>query len=482
MHDRQIQVTEDHAPSSLGAEYSGHPVTAVSRMPTEILCEIFRLALSHKVHQTAFYDIVHPHIEVRPPWGIGLVSKRWRECALGDALLWSKIHIDWGTKSEEQAMLCYPLEALQTQLSRSGGTALEVYFATCHSSDASAPALLLSLLQVLVDESHRWERFQFRFASGSLAHQPLPGTLAILGRIEGQTQRLRHLEFLAGNIPPGMLAGIHKIFAVAPQLRDVFLIPGGFGDGYSPNFSLPWDQLTHLRATFDTTVWIETLSRTQALVECSLGIVAPSESGAARGAPIVLPELRRLAINDWSSIGPLNFLETPNLEYLFLNFTSVASAVPFLQRSQCRLRGLTIPEWHFGDLPQLTQLLKNIPTLLHLHANLMHDTDEPITTTQLFRDLQNTDICPQLTSIHLTLEEHDSCDFNALYDFLMARKNTLKFVSISTEDPIPSYMEEKLAALRSTIPHVDVSEITSEYFKIYFNRPLDRVAKETAYF
>ncbi|KAJ7755573.1 hypothetical protein B0H16DRAFT_1828947 [Mycena metata] len=430
--------------------------TGLGRFPTEILCEIFRSTLPWKRRHN------NTHL-LTPPWVLGLVCRRWRECALGDVKLWMKIEIDCtGLMTETKIIERFPLAALETQIVRSGTAPLDIKFESSRTPWASD--YISCLLELLVQQRNRWGRLDLTF----LHIFPL-----VLTQVKGNLQSLEHLTFCSAPLPPQ----IHDVFEIAPQLRDVTMINDSEDTDRwdAPVLSAPWEQITRYRGSFSAEICVDILCRAELLVECGLH---DSGNDMSPGTSLaILPRLRRLAV---AHPRVLKFLKTPNLEYLFLDLNRelgdvtdsvVAFTLAFLGRSQCQLKGITAEDCLANDLHSI---LKSTPTLLHLHADFC---DEIGTSTT--RLLQDTDVCPRLTSIHLGWLCM-SCS-EAVYDFIVARKRTLKFASISTGDRIAEFgatpdLMERLLALRSDLLKVTVvaqEQNMSEFPLSYVTKDMD---------
>ncbi|KAJ7186109.1 hypothetical protein C8R46DRAFT_1289703 [Mycena filopes] len=428
--------------------------TILQAMPAEILSEIFRWTLPWSRRtpvmlepaEVGLYDSERP--VVTAPWRLGFVCKLWRECALGDPLLWSTIELDFFAKSDLQIAECYPVAALETQLLRSGEAPLDVTV-NLMCFDIPPPSTIVDILAVLVAQSYRWVKLNFEWES------PSPEICAVLRRITGQVQLLQRLELRS----PPLATDMKEMFEVAPQLREFLLLDPYTDHDYSRDreLSAPWEQLTHLRTRSSTGRCIEILARTELLVECSLGNPTRPDPGSdvvRPGTPIVfLPHLRRFSVTQYNLLAVLS---APRLEYLFLGFRiddDSTYVLPFLQRSQCQLLGLTLIRWLPADLPPL---LRNIPTLRHLQADCnddgvdLDDLDPTYSSPAadvLFRTLADTTICPHLESIYLAFWM--PCTYEDAYDFILARTHDtpLRFASFCTEGPPLSDVRERLLSL-----------------------------------
>ncbi|KAJ7168028.1 hypothetical protein C8R46DRAFT_1191971 [Mycena filopes] len=373
------------------------------RVPTELLSEIL-----HATRPLA-----------SAPWHLGLVCQRWRACSLRDPSLWSSIELDRSWRSGSQIARHYPLEALQTQMLRSGELPLDVILKSgVHDPSSGVQYHLLALLEIVVRQSHRWGKLHLEWHLQD----------SVLEKIRGRLPRLHHLELGASFSLYG------EIFDIVPQLRKFFL-SGIHSDPAS--LSIPWSQITHFRGRFPAWGCRDIFFRTK-LEECSFEICQGWHgSTPPPGTPVALvPRLRRLAV---TGRGLLPVLEAPNLEYLFLD--TPVSAVPFILRSQCCLKGLEISS---SVSSEVTRLITHIPTLLHLRAYFVGPSGIRQPAEKLFRVL---DVCPQLESIDLTFSDVP-CPYDALYELIVARRRTLRFVCIRKRDgTFPPAVKERLQAL-----------------------------------
>ncbi|KAJ7164489.1 hypothetical protein C8R46DRAFT_1099686 [Mycena filopes] len=416
------------------------PSLVLNTVPTEILCNIFRLTLPWHRRVRRFsgaYELV-----LTPPWRLALVCRRWREIALGDPSLWSHVVIEYLrglslTQIEER----YPLAALEAQLSRSGTALLDVTLATYdggqHELDAAAQ--LLGRLEVLVRYSHRLEGFSFGWKTsetdGGALWQPSssPQLPLLLAQMTGHLPHLRRLHFTSyEQLPPET----SEVFRVAPQLREVFLTEANrHGRSLpSPHVSAPWEQITHFSARLDRSLHLAILRRTEHLVECRLNVSYTASHSAT--PPIVLPHLRRLSVSGQDILLSIN---APNLQYLFLSAPDMVP--PFIQRSQCSLKGFTV---YSATKSDLLYSLTTITSILHLHAVLINADG----ITQLLQDVAR--LCPQLASLSLHLYQKLSDeDHYALYDSIVAGWTTLRFVAIGALGLPPAHILDRFFGLRS---------------------------------
>jgi hypothetical protein len=361
-------------------------LSAVRRVPLEILCHIFRLTLPDGCTSPDGSSRV-----LEAPWRLELVCKRWMDAAVGDKHLWSSIRIfsRGGTNKR------YPsLPTLENQLRRSGNLPLEVKLDWLHSSDNELSELL-PLLEAVVRQSNRWARFKFIWNNGH------PDIFRAISQIRGRLSLLRCLEIGSdrGELP----TEFRDIFADAPQLRQVKLTNHEHEATYSSiPISAPWQQITQFRASFDPQLSLQILRLTSNLVDCGMGVYDDGDGVSPTTPIVVLPHLRRLSVIGCGNLN-LPWLQAPNLEYLFHNSYGDDTVLPFLLRSGCRLIGLSVEDF---VSPNLIQLLPHIPTLSYFQASLF-DPSRGHPPERFFRAMTvtgaSTDLCPRLTRISIEL-------------------------------------------------------------------------------
>ncbi|KAJ7849228.1 hypothetical protein B0H14DRAFT_2765795 [Mycena olivaceomarginata] len=250
-------------------------ISAIYRIPNEILCEIFTLTYMRRVGD---------HINEEVPWRLGHICRVWRAAALGYPSLWSSITLDISLDSEGQIGHDCPPLMVETQLLRSGTAPLHVAFYTrfstivelCHSRS----------FDLILDQSFRWETVLLRLDQ---IRDSLLGNR--LRAVKGKVPMLRHLQ----------LTDCHKdiigdTFSIAPSLREIVLTPddGPQTSSLDPTTPLPWPQITKFRGSYlQSEDCVIVFNVGWNLVEC--GILSPSPH-SSNGSHVVLPRLVRLAI------------------------------------------------------------------------------------------------------------------------------------------------------------------------------------------
>ncbi|KAJ7876218.1 hypothetical protein B0H13DRAFT_2668735 [Mycena leptocephala] len=389
--DAQIPVTQGFVSGGPGLD---------ERVPPEILGEIFHWTLPH-TRRIAWRD--HP----TSPWRLALVSKRWRECALAYPRLWSSIHIDGNARDIEGddylSLIsdCYPLSALETQLRRSVDAPLQLSFLwpPILLSD-NYPSHLSELLEVLALHCHRWRAAQIIWDDYD------PAMFRTLASIKGRLPLLTKLEFHPQLTGP--LDDICDLFANAPCLQEVLLTDQDYRCESTP-ISIPWVQITRLRAKWNMNLHLAVLRAAPNLVECGLASFIDDDDVddmLLSTTPVVtLPRVERLFV---LTDGSLEYLQAPVLRHLFID-GSVARVPAFLRSSGCHLTALTV----FNCISDtLIPVLKTIPNLSSLqlsfhHWSALEDRNALFAGLTVFES-SSVVLCPNLARIRIVMRAKDS--------------------------------------------------------------------------
>ncbi|KAK7008301.1 hypothetical protein R3P38DRAFT_3592278 [Favolaschia claudopus] len=293
-------------------------LSAVRRLPPEILGEIFLLALP----DVDYIDSdVAEHIK-GTPWLLSHVCRRWRAAIQGNPLLWSNIHVDTinlrrriiHTFREDE----HPLRALETQITLSDNAPLFDVLPALH------------LLSCLTDQLAHLQRLVF------------------------------HPYGFRYQLPPAL----GSLFALAPSLREALLTSNDFTDP-SPPLDLPWHQLTRLRLRSSQAYTVENLPKAVNLRDCAIApkhhpLISPSLANL----PLVLPNVRRLTLCE----APENWLklDTPLLDHLHLqSCTDIVFQIMIHLMSN--LRSLKLTNIAMSDGPNsLFTVLRGVPAISHL--------------------------------------------------------------------------------------------------------------------
>ncbi|CAK5270694.1 unnamed protein product [Mycena citricolor] len=126
-------------------------VSAVRRMPYEVLCEIFRGTLPSVAE-------LHEERKIRTtqfPWVLTQVSRRWRTTAVSLPSLWSRVIVNFSDEDKHISSNAYPQPLLATQLGRA--RSLSVHFASSGSRKSGTQA---HLFKFLAGTSCRWTELE----------------------------------------------------------------------------------------------------------------------------------------------------------------------------------------------------------------------------------------------------------------------------------------------------------------------------------
>ncbi|KAJ7133991.1 hypothetical protein C8R43DRAFT_638939, partial [Mycena crocata] len=401
--------------------YTG-TLSAVRRIPSEILCDVFALTLPHE--RNAYGGGTIP----APPWHLGWISRRWRAAAIGYGHLWTSIHI--GTDEMQTDKLIshfYPLAAVETQLDRSTSCDLDITLS--FGAHGWAPHLL-ALIDAVVLHSMRWASLTLHWKE-----ETNPDLFRALSPIAGQLPNLRRLQLTRTTESADLPEDVRQLFVVAPQLRKIFLATIHY-NSISPTTSAPWAQLTHLRACFGTHEYAYDILR-EAINLVEVGIEFESEGQwSDPGCFISFPHLRRLRVRETWILG---FIEAPKLEYLFV-YHGVHDVLPFLGRTGCQLLGLGTTS--FYSLP----VLRALPQLLHLHVSFIGaEVREFLVALTLSGG--SADLCPHLISLRLSYSGKNARTHDALYA-MVASRPSLESLQIYSYYSFPLSQQLKLEALQ----------------------------------
>ncbi|GLB34486.1 hypothetical protein LshimejAT787_0200510 [Lyophyllum shimeji] len=310
----------------------------ISRIPPEILSVIFYYALPDPPWDfiNEAWNSLDP---TRAPSVLAEVCSSWRAVSLAQSELWSHILINLQTLSTVN-MAPPTLSRLDLFLQRSGSHPLFIHYADRYAPLPEATDLFLLLLS----HSRRWREVTF--------YVEFP-CLQLMDRIRGNVPLLRALDISAygANTFP-----VFRAFEEAPQLKNLLL---DVGNPY--NLSLPWSQLTSLACGLNVPAMLPGLP---ALLEC----VIRYNPYTPRYTPTRHVKLAKL-VTDFTH--PLDWLETPNLEYLRVlgpNRLTSSHLGTFIRRSSCALRSLCLHVIRLAE-EDLHALLQSCPTLLRLQLS-----------------------------------------------------------------------------------------------------------------
>ncbi|KAJ7457603.1 hypothetical protein B0H11DRAFT_2062778 [Mycena galericulata] len=301
-------------------------LSVVRRLPFDILFELF----------------IRLRGEPKIIWLLGRVCRQWRAVTISSPALWSYI--------------CpgLPLLAIATHLEKSKPCLLTINLG---SSETSA-------LRLVAQHSQRWEVL-------ILDARQRPDMAPVLAQIH-ELPFLRRVDYRENTRSEPIRA-----FEIAPHLSEAIVHSG-------TSVILPWMQLERVFLVYRLLdVSLDQLKLAMSLVELNLFSVvwrnihapAPGQKLKQPITPIHLPRLRRLHVSEPSV---LSNLTCPSLEELFLGQDVDMSVIPFLERSACRMRTLSITcVLSMGS--DIIPILNHTPTLFELRLIGMQGVEELLT-------------------------------------------------------------------------------------------------------
>ncbi|KAJ7765923.1 hypothetical protein DFH07DRAFT_1058816 [Mycena maculata] len=243
-------------------------MTNAPRLPPDVIREI----LSHAAPSGAptGTDSAYEREPYGVPWELALVDQSWRQCAIESRSLRTCLTLDGADFTDPEA-----LARLECQLERSSSKTLDV------SLSGSQPFEILRASPAFLASCSRWE---------TLLVRPEPdASFDDLGLADGKFTMLRRLEFVCAGEE---LESTLDEFSNAGSLREVILTDKDF-EFPSPEVDLPWQQITHLRAFYDShQAFLVVAEETVNLVDLALHI--DPNAPAVIASTVALPKLRHL--------------------------------------------------------------------------------------------------------------------------------------------------------------------------------------------
>ncbi|KAJ6489059.1 hypothetical protein C8R45DRAFT_251457 [Mycena sanguinolenta] len=382
LHATGVQLTQIRDATTkavCGYRAALHPIRCV---PEELICEIFFAVLSSEYDQKSRSRL--PQF-----WRFGHICQSWRRAALSYPRLWPSITFPSLGTCERSAML-------ETQLSRSGNTPLDILW----EGDKFVESRLLDSATA---HSSRWRVLRLH------SRQPLfGGSESALDWLRPVAARLTQLERLELVTTSNTLL-VPDVFGAAPALREVVLTDREFSVSSPERIEAPWAQITHYRSCYPLSRQLEILRKAPNLVECAIGYTPFSPHALGGRYGILLSQLRRLHLTD---SGILYYIDAPLLETLSYRITSRGTNPLF------HLRFKSLTKLDFIDsktsLPsssKVIELLQGLPNLTYL---LLGGRFPARSQTHLFNALSlsgtSSDICPRLTSFLYGYDPRDDID------------------------------------------------------------------------
>ena len=337
-------------------------MNVASRVPTEMLCEIFLLLCDEPI---ALHELNNKLLFHEFPWAVGQVCRDWRWAFLSYPALWSTfsfeaphpqlfIPSDNYTAEMNRRMAIYLKRSKHQPLS----IVVRIWNRFSKSVDATIWGMLLSC-------SDRWKKATLDIESESIING-LFGRRTKMSILESLTIVIYHLQD-------------HKYgtaFEIAPHLTKLNLGCGETRDGAIGTLetrSFPWAQLTKLTidpacVDFTNSDTLRTfLLQIQNVEELHLTVLFANPYSDYDVFPCPPVRFSRLKLFE-VSITILSFFEAPLLEHLLVCDGDERDAYgeeisSFVQRSSCHIRRLTLRRCTANAAHDITKVLAHVEEL-----------------------------------------------------------------------------------------------------------------------
>ncbi|KAJ6584122.1 hypothetical protein DFH09DRAFT_1144316 [Mycena vulgaris] len=349
---------------------------SITRLPTEVLHEIFSLATTVSSGELPTRDTDYA------PWILGHVCERWRAATISHTMMWSTITIRKGSPP--------PVDLLDRQLQLSTDLPLKIVFFQSESDRC------IELFEALVACSRQWRQLRL-----TLLRDHASPFLRVLERVRGQLPILRTLN-LEG---VATTTGNPFAFEVAPQLRDVTL-------HFQPLPIIPWQQLTRLSLTGEFTSLLPILRLAQNVTELIVLLLNDdAHLSSSTTQWIHMPLVTHCLLFQKHIV---DILVLPQLEALVVEPDTAMACISFQQRSSFSLTKLGL----YGDCTIATtkSLLQASPALAELTVVSLGPSDTAYLDLLIAYLLSNDVVAPQLKSIFIMANTIDQPRFVDMVD------------------------------------------------------------------
>ncbi|KAJ6481255.1 hypothetical protein C8R47DRAFT_1135170 [Mycena vitilis] len=316
--------------NSLDAEIRKHEgaLSPLRRVPTEIICTIFTLALHPSTYSSNIINVEEG------PWVLSAVCSRWRTIVLSQPCFWTHLFLDFTDDPPESESLAALLPTLEAQLERSQQSPLHVTFRTFYEFEVEKrEQRVLDLIMLHCD---RWETVVF--------YGPWTLYSPCLESICNELPLLRRLDITVQDIEDDDLGSVLDVFQDCPRLEELYFNSGCYGQDHAIVADLPFPQLRRYNASNSWENHALVLHSASNLVECVLHVIPPDDS--MTGRTIVLPHLLRLSV---SANTLLDLLDVPALQELYCcdhsnHLYSFLARLPKLQKLVAVAEQASAPE------------------------------------------------------------------------------------------------------------------------------------------
>ncbi|KAF8656023.1 hypothetical protein AX16_002811 [Volvariella volvacea WC 439] len=343
------------------------PTAAIARLPAELFCEIFWLAIPIK--DPGFDSLLTAY----PPWSLGQVCRQWRLLSISAPRLWSHFIVDL-----ERIMPGAgggPTALTEQWMERASNVPLTISF-----SPGGPNRIASNVLRILLRHITRWVQVNLHI------------TEHLYPILDKFSKMHRDLELPVLKSLTYSTCAAHRkpitLFRHAPQLCEV---AHPKPSSMCP-VELPWLQLTHLsrpvqgddgnsstNQTNPTTIH-GIIQACPYLISCTVEL-AVGQNQVAAGASTTLvhrPRITHLALKELRILAPLrvnmSFFQFPQLESLTLDafYSPLQSLLECVQQSQCKIHTLALRHIPEKDVVVFVQILNLLPSLINLEVVSNH--------------------------------------------------------------------------------------------------------------
>ena len=326
----------------------------IKMLPAELLQEIFAFSASP-------FPEPAPILMPKPPSTrfnmtslyISRVCSEWRSLSFATPEMWSWMTVSFPDEPCLNYVKYYLRRAGKTQglnLSLSEFDRTQIYAFSCRKAPEE---WTLAILDLWIEEVHRWRAIQFVFNKGPLLKVTnLPSK--VLRGITSASIRLSSPK----HKPVQLWDNLHK----SPALREVQW-PATF---YRIPDSTTLAQLTSICVWYDFLSWTDffkLLSSCTRLrwIRAKVVPILPDEIVSMTVVPCLETLLLPLPPSEAGSGVLLDFIDAPNLRELQMDVphSEIGALGRFLDRSQCQLRKLTLKAEFYGSCSE-ADLIENI--------------------------------------------------------------------------------------------------------------------------
>ncbi|KAF9476548.1 hypothetical protein BDN70DRAFT_923221 [Pholiota conissans] len=315
----------------------------IHRIPPEIAGEVFKWCIPDDIFDLDFRATRSTHTFCSP-LVISAVCRKWRDWAYSMPRLWNILPFYTAGLPVMPLELPNPI-VVKKWIERAGQLPLSVTLHDPH--DTPNDDLVLQVINALNQYSSRWQTLRFS------------GRPEIFSHLSNQIQNLPKIQ--------GLYFECGSDFSIAGAEDD---------DGEFSSVDFPWERLTRLELRNAIVFSFFAFLRAAPNVikfsfklynDCILG-----DTHFGPSTPIIHFHLREIVDSTyWGDMKYLDYIQCPSLESLitdeYQDSCLDSSILPFLQRSQCTLKILSLQLSSYPSASEMTLLCEEIPTLQTLN-------------------------------------------------------------------------------------------------------------------